>query len=89
MLYLRIISDFFLIALLFFFPFWVPLFFGILFLFYFRNFYEYVIMMFLYDILYGGGGIHLWGIPFILSITSMIIYLAVLLLRDRLILYTK
>ena len=83
---MRILSDLFLVASIFIFPFWVPLLVGIFFLFKFRYFYEYIFIMFCFDLIYGGGVIKIWGVPFALTITAIIIYFAVDRLQKRLLL---
>ena len=88
MSYRRIFADFFLILSIFVFPFWVPLVVGTFFVFKFRYFYEYTSVMFFFDLLYGGGVIHIWGMSFILTLSSLVIYFLTEHLRSRLILYT-
>ena len=87
--YTRVLSDLFLIFSIFAFPFWVPLVVGAFFLFKFRYFYEYVAVMFFFDLLYGGGVLRILGLPFALTITALIIYFAVERLREHLLLYTE
>ncbi|OGZ03750.1 MAG: hypothetical protein A2648_02230 [Candidatus Lloydbacteria bacterium RIFCSPHIGHO2_01_FULL_41_20] len=89
MLYVRIFSDLFLIFSVFFLPFWIPLIIGIFFLFRFKYFYEYVFIMFCFDLIYGGGVINMLGVPFAITIMALIIYFVVDGLRERLILYAE
>ncbi|MEK7661953.1 MAG: hypothetical protein AAB355_00410 [Patescibacteria group bacterium] len=83
----RIAADFFIILSIFIFPYWVPLLAGLFFLFYFRNFYEYLAVAFFLDLLYGGGVLRVYGIPFFLSIAALILYISAAVLKKRLILY--
>ena len=86
MSHIRILSDFFLAVSIFVFPFWVPIVAGIFFVFKFRNFYEYIVVMFCFDLLYSGGTLRVWGIPFMLTIASLVAYFGIEKLKERLIL---
>ena len=70
----RIIIDFVLFLGVFLFPFWINLLIGIICLFLFRNFYEFVIFSLLADLLYGGGTRQFLGIPFALSSFALLSY---------------
>ncbi len=87
--YTRVFSDLFLIFSIFALPFWIPLVVGVFFLFKFKYFYEYVVVMFFFDLLYGGGVLRILGLPFALTITALIIYFTVERLRERRLFYTE
>jgi len=83
----RLAADFFLLVSIVVFPYWITLLVGAVFLFYFRDFYEYIVAALIMDLLYGGGTIRVLNIPFILSFVSVVLYVSVTLLKRRIILY--
>lgn len=83
----RIIIDFILFLGIFLFPFWLNLIIGVVCLFVFRNFYEFVVFSMLADILYGGNAGYALGVPFFLTIISVSAYSIIFFLKQRLINY--
>lgn len=86
-MFIRIIADIFLFLGIFIFPFWLVFIFGLIFSFFFKNFYEFLIASVLLDVFYGGAKNLTYMIPFALSLVSLILYLIITWLKDRLLLY--
>lgn len=83
----RIIIDFVLFLGIFLFPLWLNLLLGLICLFVFRNFYELIVFSLFADIIYGGNAGYILGIPFLLTIISLVSYTTVFFLKQRLINY--
>ena len=86
---LRIISDLILFLGIFFWPWWVNLLLGGALIFFFRNFYEFLLMALFTDLLYGGAYHKILGIPFFISVVSFFLFTSLLTLKARLLIYIK
>lgn len=83
MIFLRFFAIGILTLGLFVFPPWLLFIIGIIFIFVFNNFYEFIIFGILTDILYGGSsGVYL-NIHFVYSIISIISYVILVYIKER------
>lgn len=85
----RVIFDLILLVLIFIFPWWVSLFFILLGIFIFNNFYEFIISGVIIYFIYVPSGNQLIYSPILFSITIIISYIIIQLIRDNIILYKK
>ncbi|MEK7556075.1 MAG: hypothetical protein AAB523_02175 [Patescibacteria group bacterium] len=83
----RAIADVCILLSVLYAPWWVTAFIGILFVFYFSNYYELIAAGVLVDVLYGNNSTPLFHIPFIFSIDSVVFYVLVQFLKTKMRMY--
>lgn len=79
----RILADLVLFILIFTSPWWAAFLLGILFLFMFENFYEFLVLGFILDNLYGTGG-RVLPVPVLYTLLSMALFCTASPLKRRL-----
>ncbi len=84
----RAIADIFIVFSILYAPWWVTVIAGVLFAFYFNNYYELIAAGVLVDILYGNNSTSLIRAPFVFSVGSVVFYFLIQFLKTKMRVYT-
>lgn len=84
----RITAGIILLFSIFWAPFWLQVFLALVFLFYFKNYYEFVLLFLLSDLLYAVPSDRFWGIRLFSFFLSIVVFAGVALLKTKLSFYT-
>lgn len=76
-----------LLALLFIAPWWIVMSVAVLFLFYFKNYFEILIFGFLLDLLYGAPVSAYYGMGYVISVIAALAFALVAVVKNRLVFY--
>src|SRR3989344_4581768 len=83
----RVAANLILLALLFIAPWWIVMSVAVLFLFYFKNYFEILIFGFLLDLLYGAPVSAYYGMGYVISVIAALAFALVAVVKNRLVFF--